>query len=150
VGTKLVESRDLHHLAQISVGLGEFEKAKAYLAASFRISWSLAAKELIADALETAAAVLNRDKNFSLAAVLSGAAERVRQESGCRMPPNEEERYSQEVSALTRALGKFDAGALMERGRAMKTAEAVETALAALSPRLSSPSTTAANGSAKA
>jgi non-specific serine/threonine protein kinase len=132
VGTKLVESRDLHHLAQISVSLGKTDSAKSYLSASFKISRSLAAKELIADALETAASIMNREERFRLAAELTGAAERVRQESGCKMPPNEMDRYASEVERFKDGLGSAAADTCLERGRAMKTAEAVEAALSAM------------------
>ncbi|MDQ2985610.1 MAG: adenylate/guanylate cyclase domain-containing protein [Armatimonadota bacterium] len=132
VGTKLVESRDLHHLGQIEVGIGTLEQAKNYLVASLRISKSLAAKELMADAIETTAAVMNRERRFEIASTLIGAAERIRHESGCAMPPNEVERYESEVSAVKAALGARESELHIEKGRSMRSAEAVELTLRSL------------------
>ncbi len=131
VGTKLVESRDLHHLGQIEVALGNIDAARGYLVGSLRISSALAAKELMADAIETSATLLNRLSRFSTAAKLAGAAERIRHESGCAMAPNEVGRYESEVEAMKDALG-VDAARLLEEGRSMRSGDAVELAVCSL------------------
>jgi hypothetical protein len=131
VGTKLVESRDLHHLGQIEVALGNIDVARGHLVGSLRISSALAAKELIADAIETSASVLNRLSRFGTAAKLAGAAERIRHESGCAMAPNEVGRYESELATMRDALGA-DTDLLLEEGRAMRSGEAVELAICSL------------------
>ena len=133
VGTKLVESRDLHHLGQIEIDEGNLEIARGYLQESLKISGALTAKELMADAIETVAALMNRTGDHATAAMLAGGAERIRHESGCAMAPNEEGRYKRENESFTAALGRAEAGRLMETGRAMKSSEALELAVSALS-----------------
>jgi tetratricopeptide (TPR) repeat protein len=131
VGTKLVESRDLHHLGQIEVALANIDTARGYLVGSLRISSALAAKELIADAVETSASLLNRLSRFEIAAKLAGAAERIRHESGCAMAPNEVGRYESEIATMKEALGD-NAERLLEEGRSMRSGEAVELAVCSL------------------
>jgi predicted ATPase/class 3 adenylate cyclase len=133
VGTKLVESRDLHHLGQIELDQGNLDDARGYLQDSLKISGTLTAKELMADAIETVAALMNRTGDHATAAKLAGGAERIRHESGCAMAPNEEGRYKRENDAFCSALGKTEAQRLMEIGRAMKSSEALELAVSALS-----------------
>jgi non-specific serine/threonine protein kinase len=133
VGTKLVESRDLHHLGQIELEVGNLEAAREYLAASLGISGPIAAKELMADAIESVSAFLNRKGDFATAAKLIGGAERIRQESGCAMAPNEEARYRRESDTFCTALGEAEAVRLVEAGRSMKASEALDLAMSSLS-----------------
>ncbi|MEO7454091.1 MAG: tetratricopeptide repeat protein, partial [Fimbriimonadales bacterium] len=132
VGTKLVESRDLHHLGQIELELGNVGPAREYLIGSLRISGAITAKELMADAIESVAALMNKVGDHATAAKLAGGAERIRQESGCAMSPNEVGRYRRENEAFKAALGSSEAERLIEMGRAMKSSEALDLALSAL------------------
>jgi len=131
VGTKLVESRDLHHLGQVEVALGNIDAARTYLVGSLRISSALAAKELIADAVETTATMMNRLTRCEVAVILAGAAERIRHEAGCAMAPNEVGKYEAELAEMSDVLGG-DFARLLEEGRSMRSGDAVDLAISSL------------------
>src|SRR5262249_33704772 len=124
------QASNLGNLGLVAVEQGDYAAARALQQESLQIRREVVDREGIARSLEgLAAAEAPRGQKIP-AARLWGAAERLREEIGAPLPPNERPRYEQQVAAARAALrddAAFDAA--WQEGRAMTMEEAIVYAL---------------------
>jgi hypothetical protein len=114
----------LNNLGLVAHEQGDNAAARALLEESLTIYRELGDRHGIAWSLEgLATAALGAPLHASR---LWGAAERLREEIGAPLPPNEKSRYEQQVAAARAALADDAAWA---EGRAMTLEQAIELAL---------------------
>jgi tetratricopeptide (TPR) repeat protein len=120
----------LSDLGSAAFGRGDFTAARAHLEQSLSLQRDLGDRRGIAIALKDLAPVVAAPGDPRLAALLWGAAERLREEIGSPLPPTERPDYEKHVASARAALADaaaFDAA--WQQGRAMTPDQAIECAL---------------------
>lgn len=130
IGDRNGIANTLNNLGTVAQEQGDCTSAQAYFGESLTIYQSTGDRKGITAALGAFAGLAAITAKFEQAAALWGAAERLREEIGSPMPPNEREKYNTTVSEVHRALGgdvAFDAA--WARGRAMELDEGIALAM---------------------
>lgn len=120
----------LNNLGNVACEQGDYAAANAVLAESLAIRSELSERRGIAESLEGLAAVEAARRRVPRSASLWAAAERLREEIGAPLPPNERTRYERQVPAARAVLGDdaaFDTA--WQEGRAMPLEQAIAYAL---------------------
>jgi predicted ATPase/class 3 adenylate cyclase/tetratricopeptide (TPR) repeat protein len=120
----------LNNLGIAALEEGEFASARALNEESLAIARELGNRWGIVNSLEGLAPVVAALGSALRAARIWGAAERLREEIGSPLPPNERPRYDRRVAAARAALG-YDAAfdLAWQEGRALTLEQAIQLAL---------------------
>jgi non-specific serine/threonine protein kinase len=119
----------LLNLGNVARMQGDYASARAFLEESLTIQREIGNRGGSAFSLESLAALASAQEQPEQAARLWGAAERLREEIGAPLPPNEREEYDHKVSEARAALGEEAFTAAWTEGRAMSWEHAVYYAL---------------------
>jgi len=122
----------LSGLADVALQQGDYSAAGAYLSDALSIRRELGDKMGIAELLEKQAAVMSAVGRALRAAHIGGAAERLREEIGSPLEPDERLRHERHMAAARAALGGEAAfNRAWNEGRAMSSEQAIEISLEA-------------------
>jgi len=130
LGNPQATASPLSNLGRVAYQQGDYAGARALIKESLAIFWDLRDRWGVAMSLEGLAYVALGLATPVHAARLWGAAERLRQEIGCPLPPSERSRYDSQLAAARAAIdgdGTFDLA--WKEGRAMSLEQAIESAL---------------------
>ena len=120
----------LNNLGDVACGQGDYSAASALYQESLIMVRELGDPKGIANSLQSLAAVVDALGNHVRAARIWGAAERLREEIGFPLPPNDRPRYERRVAAARAVLGDdaaFDRA--WQDGRALTLEQAIKVAL---------------------
>ncbi len=120
----------LNNLGNVACDQGDYPSARALHEESLAIRRELGDQRGIAQSLEGLAPVAAALAEPHRAARIWGAAERLREEIGAPLPPNERPRYERQVATARAALGSETFAAAWAEGRAMSMEQAIDYALA--------------------
>ena len=117
------------NLGNVALLLGDFHESRALLAESVETLWELGDKTSVASTIEPLASARSAMGELLVAAVLWGAAQRLREEIGVPIAPDEIKMYEERVAAARFAAGGIPFDAAWREGRAMDTRDAVAIAM---------------------
>jgi predicted ATPase/serine/threonine protein kinase len=119
----------LNNLGAAKVCLGESDQAAAHFAEALRSARDLSNRITISCSIDGFAAIATENGEFQRAAVLSGAADGIRDLVGYTIEPAEARFREYYLSKLNKALPEAELAAFMEEGSRMPHNEAVDLAL---------------------
>jgi predicted ATPase len=99
-------ARSLNNLGRVAYHQGDYDSARSQYEASLEITRELGDRRGIAWNLQSFASLNAAERKPEQAARLWGAAERLREEIGSPLPPDERERYDRDVITARQALGE--------------------------------------------
>ena len=126
LGQREVIAYALGVLGLVALRRGEIARALANLAESLTLCREIGARHWTAQTLETLAAVVVADGRAALAAQLLGAAAALREATGRRVPPAEQDRVEATAAAARGALGGAGFATAETAGRTRPEATLVE------------------------
>jgi predicted ATPase/DNA-binding CsgD family transcriptional regulator len=129
----------LHNLGPVVHRQGEYRRAAALLAESLSLSWELRDTHGSAICLVGIAGVIGGRGKPADAARLLGAAEALRASVGVRWEPVDRGEFERSIATVRTYLDEETFAAMWAEGSALTLEQAVETARAALPPRLHLP-----------
>ncbi len=130
LGDELGVANCLNFLGSVASGQGDNVSARSLQRESLEIRRKLDDNRGITESLEALGCLNDREGRPELAARLWGVAERLREESGTQLAPNDRERYELDVKAVREVLGEAKFAVAWTAGRAMTVEQAIELALA--------------------
>lgn len=128
IGDRHFKARTLTQLANTALSDGRSEEANGYAHRAAEISALLGDAWGVAETIEAAANVRSRTDPES-AAVLAGAADRLRDQIAMRQHPVDAHINSRHLDAARRSLGRTEFQAAWTRGRAMTPEQAIAIVL---------------------
>src|SRR5262249_7537439 len=128
IGDKQGIACSLYGLGGGAYRQGDYSAARALHEESLSIKREIANKRGIAESLECFAFLAAQERP-ERAAGQWGAAERLREEIGIPLPPNEREEYDREVAKVQKALGEAAFASAWAEGSDMTMEQAIEFAL---------------------
>lgn len=119
----------LNNLGAARVCLGEADAAAANFAEALRSASDLSNRITISCSIDGFAAIATENEEFERAAILSGAADGIRDLVGYKIEPAEAKFRDHYLSKLARVLPAEELAALTEEGRRMPQNDAIDLAL---------------------